>query len=147
MLVKLVCIVPFGEFKSRWTPPCSCTKVSVPVSDIVAPGISSVGVGAMDIHMTALLSHKNKSGLWFSIPDERVIGVRYRKVKFNLFSSKKLENGCLENNPNCWRIFSRGARGSSIDDVLEVELGTTELDDLDLNEEMEFLDENTVFLP
>ena len=123
-------------------------SVSVPASDTLSPGISSTGLDGLEVQAKASSSREKESSLSFSVPDERVIGVRYRIVKFKRFS-RKVENAFLKKNPNQWEMFCGGTKGSGIYDVLEAELGNTELDDLNLEEDVHVIDmqdEKIVFL-
>jgi hypothetical protein len=59
-------------------------------------------------------------------PGEVVFAVQYRKVRFNWFSSRKLERGFLNIECNRWKVASVGMRTDEVDDeddVVEVMLG------------------------
>jgi nucleoside phosphorylase len=55
--------------------------------------------------------------LRFMAPGERVIGIQYRRVKFRILSSSKIDTASLMQNQ--WKMLLGGDRGGS-DDVLEV---------------------------
>ena len=57
----------------------------------------------------------------FTAPGERVIGVRYRKLKFKVLKKKSVDTASLENNSNRWEMFTAGDRASE-EDVIEADL-------------------------
>lgn len=56
----------------------------------------------------------------FIAPGERVIGVRYRKLKFRVLKKKSVDTASLESNSNRWEMFTGGDRASE-DDIIEAD--------------------------
>ncbi|KAI1192331.1 hypothetical protein F5X97DRAFT_329776 [Nemania serpens] len=57
----------------------------------------------------------------FIAPGERVIGVRYRKLRFRMLKKKSIDAATLEKNSNRWEMFAAGDRAGE-EDVIEAEL-------------------------
>jgi hypothetical protein len=128
------------------------TSISVPVTDIVTSGASTalpsmLGGDALDVGASASIGRTTSVNSSLIAPGERVIGVQYRKVKFRMFSSHKIENSYLDSkNPNRWQMFTGGDRGES-DDIIEADVdGEMELDDLELDRDADVVDGGFVFL-
>jgi len=124
---------------------------AVPVTLAATQGIPVPGLtDVLDVHLHAGVKTETGGSFSFSTPGERVIGVRYRKVKFRLFSSKKVDNSFLENNSNRWKTFVGTTRSSDSDDLLEADVeAIDDLDDLELESSTEILnteDESIVFV-
>ena len=110
-------------------------KVTSFVSRGAANTLTAVGIGGIgDAKVAASVDGKTRAVSSFIAPGERVIGVQYRKIKFRLFSSNKVDTSFLENNPNRWVMLFGGDR-AGVDNILEAELEeTTDIDDLELGE-------------
>jgi hypothetical protein len=112
---------------------------ATPVTDFVAQGaakmLTAVGIGGIgDAKVVASVDGKTRAVSSFTAPGERVIGVQYRKIKFRLFSSNKVDTSFLENNPNRWVMLFGGDR-AGVDNILEAELEEAmDIDDLELGE-------------
>lgn len=58
-------------------------KATVPASEAALPGSSITPIGqAMDVGLDAKGSHKHDQAMSFLVPGERIIGIRYRKLRF-----------------------------------------------------------------
>jgi hypothetical protein len=131
------------------------TDVSIPVTEIVTHGVGAVlppGVGdVLNVGVGVTAGQQKAAAASFIAPGERVIGVQYRKVKFELFSSDKVGTSSLENNPNRWVMLLGGDRGGD-QDILEADLEETMTpDDLELEVDSEVIegdreDEEIVFI-
>ena len=120
------------------------TDATVPVTEIVTHGVGAVlppGIGdALNFGGVISLDHQKVARASFIAPGERVIGVQYRKVKFQLFSSNKVETSFLENNPNRWVKLLGGNRGG-YKDILKADLEDTKtLEDLELQVDSEVIE-------
>jgi hypothetical protein len=86
---------------------------TVPVGDIVA-GAAGVLPGALgdtlDVSFGFGSSGNNRSREHFLAPGEQIFAVQYRKVRFNFFSTKQVENATLEGNHR-WRGHWRKTTG------------------------------------
>jgi hypothetical protein len=131
---------------------------SADISALLTPGVAGHGVGALrhpgvgdawNVSDDNTAGRKKAVATSFIAPGERVIGVQYRKVKFQLFSYKA-EASFLENNPHRWVILGRDRGGDR--DILEADLEDTMTpDDLELDIELEVIegdgeDEEIVFI-
>jgi hypothetical protein len=116
----------------------------VPISDVVTHGVSTLVapvVGdSLAVRFEGSTGHAKLQQFSFIAPGERVIGVQYRKVKFNLFSSNKVDNSFLEKNPHRWVMLLGGDRAGS-NDILEADLEEDMgVDDLELDDDPEVID-------
>jgi hypothetical protein len=128
-------------------------SVNLSISDVASSGTSTVipsaSGDALEVSVGGARARQMHSTASFIAPGERVIGVQYRKVKFRLFSSNKVESSFLENNPNRWVVLFGGDRSGS-DDIIEADLqDDLHVDDLELGEVGEVVEgqnSNLVFI-
>ncbi|RSL57488.1 hypothetical protein CEP54_008278 [Fusarium duplospermum] len=76
-------------------------------------GVTNVG---MNLHGGG----SSGQSISFIAPGERVIGVRYRKLKFRMLKKKSVDTASLENNSNRWEMFTGGDRASE-EDIIEAD--------------------------
>ncbi|EWC48081.1 hypothetical protein DRE_02660 [Drechslerella stenobrocha 248] len=79
----------------------------------------------------------------FTASGERVIGVRYRKLKFKPFKKKSIDAAWLEDHPNRWETFTGGDRAGE-ENVIEADL-EDELEEGDLECDVDEDDDMIVF--
>lgn len=123
MVVGLITVID-ADFKSEThnevVPPAQTTA---PVTDSFAHSTSVVfppsTTDLFDSTVENSGTIETGSMTSFIAPNERVIGVRYRKLKFQLFSSEDADAPFLKANPNRW-ILLTGERDGS-DDLLEAD--------------------------
>jgi len=76
---------------------------------------------------------KNDSNLSFIAPDEQIIAVQYRKLKFKWFSSRSVDTAFLERGGR-WKVRPIGIRESDsrngVDDLVEVSLNDVSAEEL-----------------
>jgi hypothetical protein len=97
--------------------------IELPVSVMTPSGavMPAIAGDGLNIGVESTTGHQTDSFSSLVAPGERVIGVQYRKVKFRLFSSNKVEGAFLDNNPDRWKMFLGGDRQGS-DDILGADL-------------------------
>lgn len=96
-------------------------EVRVPVDVAAAggvPGVLAAG-GVMDVGAGGSASRQATEKTGFDAPGEQIFAVQYRKVKFRLFQSRRVENGFLEEGAR-WQMYV-GARGEAEDVASEEE--------------------------
>jgi hypothetical protein len=109
-------------------------------AEVPITAIMTSGVGAMfprgntsDVGVSISGGTTETSATSFLAPGERVIGIQYRKLHFELFSSSKVDTASLK--PNQWVMFFGGDRSGS-NDVLEADLeDSVDADELELMED------------
>jgi hypothetical protein len=99
--------------------------VQVPVTDAVTMGHAvalPAAVGEiLDVSADAARLVKDQVKTSFVAPGERVIGIQYRKVRFEWLSSRLMEKAFLEKNSR-WKIHfgaDRGDESEGDDDIIE----------------------------
>jgi hypothetical protein len=117
----------------------------VPVLDIVTNGATTVlpfGGDILNVGGEVDVKRQKDIKLSFVAPGERVVGVEYRKLKFNLFSSvvsgKSADSATLDKD-NRWKMLGI-SRDTMSNDLLEAELeDTITMGDLELEGENEVM--------
>ncbi|KAH0603583.1 uncharacterized protein H6S33_007905 [Morchella sextelata] len=90
---------------------------------ITGGGIPGVGGFELTAEVGAGSGQGHRFQRMFATPGEQIYAVQYRKVKFNWYSSRKVETAFLEPN-NRWKpcLGVRGEVSTGVDDVVEVEI-------------------------
>lgn len=120
----------------------------VPVLDIVTHGATTVlpfGGNILNVGGEVDVKRQKDTKLSFVAPGERVVGVEYRKLKFNVFSSmfsgKSADSATLDKD-NRWKMLGI-SRDTTSNDLLEAELeDTITMGDLELEGENEVMSVN-----
>lgn len=115
-------------------------EVRVPVDVAATGGVPAVlAGGVMDVGAGGSASRQATEKTGFDAPGEQTFAVQYRKVKFRLFQSRRVENGFLEEGAR-WQMYV-GARGEAEEvssegeeeDILDATLSDT-MSESDLDE-------------
>lgn len=94
-------------------------EVRLPV-DAAAAGVPAMLPGGlMDVGAGVSASRQAVEKTGFDAPGEQIFAVQYRKIKFRLFRSRRVENGFLEEGAR-WQIYA-GARGEAEEGLSEEE--------------------------
>jgi hypothetical protein len=111
-------------------------SADVPVTPIVTHGASMVlpiGGDVLDSGVEVSRGSHAKTASSFIASGERVIGIQYRKVDFQWFSHRNVNNATLKDNQ--WRMLL-GVRSNLSQEVVQAELLEMEVDDPELTEEL-----------
>lgn len=86
----------------------------------------------------------------YFVPEERVIAIRYRRVRFSLFWSKKVDSAYMDKRSR-WKTLLWGDREGQEDSIEACLQDSTEIQDLDLDDVLEddmtvVEDEDFIFL-
>ena len=126
-------------------------SLDVPVLDVLTSGITTMvplGGDGSKIGASALRARQTEDFSSFFVPGERVIGIKYRKLKFGMLSSKNIESVRMDNSQR-WKLFDGGDRALS-DDIIEADLESSmNAEDLELEEEIDVItvdEEEFVFI-
>ncbi|KAK0708033.1 hypothetical protein B0H67DRAFT_686198 [Lasiosphaeris hirsuta] len=89
-----------------------------------APATEALGIpdpgGVANAGMSVQVDGSSGRSISFTAPGERVIGVRYRKLKFEMFSKKSVDTASLKKS-SIWEMFSVGDRAGE-DNIIEAGL-------------------------
>ena len=106
-------------------------SVEVPLgAALAAQGLVIPLGGVIDPKVAGQYKHSQGAQQQFIAPGEQICAVQYRKLRFNWFSSRDLNNAVL--GPNQWKVYwsTRGHK-QGVNDVIEPELQ----DDLELEDD------------
>jgi hypothetical protein len=137
LISGLITITEAGVQREQQSDIQTSGDAEVPIGDILSGGaLAAVDqTGVTDVGLNAHGGRLSGESISFIVPGERVVGVQYRKVKFELLSKKNIDNATLERSPNRWKMFL-GADRAGEKDIIEADLqdGLTE-GDLEIDDE------------
>ncbi|KAG6361602.1 hypothetical protein INS49_009829 [Diaporthe citri] len=96
-------------------------------SGVPLPILSDSG---LDVSVGFSSANERSGTMGYTATGEHVYAVQYRKIKFSMFSSRKVEKAYLERG-NRWKSYVGARAGDDVDDGIDVEIsGPIDLPDL-----------------
>lgn len=114
---KIYLLVGFKTmFDSRLVSQDSQSKNAQTTAKMPGDAMTGLPMG-LDAGVSGAMKRSAKAFLTFNAPGERIWALQYRRIDFNFFSSRKVDNAFLEGGPR-WHIISE--RGADDDeDIIE----------------------------
>jgi hypothetical protein len=94
MIIGYHTVVDAKVNNNHWLDKQMEVKATIPASEAALPGSSNTPIGqAMDVGLDAKGSHKRDQAISFLAPGERIIGIKYRKLRLAEVKSDTVNEG------------------------------------------------------